>query len=70
MATECDYKEYDKKLTEQSIHTLDDEGMISEIFREVSALEDINDTTNERVLLWVQRVAVQMVQKEDLDNIK
>ena len=39
--------EYDRKLTEQFIHGLDDKGMISEILREMSALEDINDVTNE-----------------------
>ena len=35
---------------------LDDEGMINEILREVSLLEDINDTNSEWVLLWAQRV--------------
>ena len=41
-AMECDYTEYDRALTEQLIHDLGDEGMISEILREVSALEDID----------------------------
>ena len=44
--------------------------MISEILREVSVLEDINDATSELVLLWVQRVEYQRVQKEALDNKK
>ena len=37
--------------TEQFINGLDDETMISDILREVSALEDIDDTMSERLLL-------------------
>ena len=59
---ECDYKEYARKLMEQSIHWLDTEGMISEILREVSALEDIIYVKNERVLLWIQRVEAQIAE--------
>ena len=56
MTAHCDYNKYYSRLTDQFIHGLDDEGMTSEILRELSALEDINDTTNEWVILWVQRV--------------
>ena len=42
-AVECEYEEYDRKLTELFIHRLDDSGMTSEILREVSTSEDIND---------------------------
>ena len=44
--------------------------MISEILREVSSLEDINDAISERIPLWAQRVEAQRVQKETLDSIK
>ena len=54
-AAECDFNEYDRELMEKFIHGLDDEGMISAILSEVSVLEDINDVTSERVLLWAQR---------------
>ena len=54
-AAECDYKEYDRKLTEQFIYRLDDEGMLKEILRDVSALEDIRHATSEKVLLRVQK---------------
>ena len=67
---ECDYLKYDQKLTEHLTHWLDDESRISEISREVSALEDINDATNERVMIMVQRVEAQRVQKEALDSMK
>ena len=43
--------------------------MISEILRELSALENIDDTTSGWVLLWAQRVEVQREQKA-LDKTK
>ena len=55
-AADCDYKEYDRSLTEQFIHRPDDEDMISVILREVLTLQDSDDATSERVLLWAQRV--------------
>ena len=51
------------------INGLDDEG-ISEILRRILTLEDIEDTTKERVLLWTQRVEAQRVQEVVLSNIK
>ena len=54
---EYDNKEYYRKGTKQFIYGLGDEGVISEILRVVSALEDINDATSEWVLLWPQREA-------------
>ena len=66
-AAEC---EYNRTLIEQFVHGLGDKGMISEILREVSALEDIDDTTSERVPLQSQRVEAQKVQKEELNSIK
>ena len=44
--------------------------MISEILREVATLEDIEDGTSEKVLIWVQRMEAQRAQKLVLDNIK
>ena len=38
--------------------------------RKVSALEDIDDATSERVLLWTQTMEAQRVQEEALDSIK
>ena len=69
-AAECEYKEYDRLLTEQFIKGLDDEGITSEILNEVSTLENIEYATSERVLLWAQREEVQRVQKVALNNIK
>ena len=55
-AVECDYKEYNRELKEQLIYGLDKEGMVSEVFREVSAVEDINDVTSKGVPIWTQRI--------------
>ena len=69
-AADCDYNEYDRRLNKQFIHGLGNEGMISEIVREVSASESIDDATSEQGLLWVQRVKTKTALKEALDNIK
>ena len=45
--SDCDCNECDRRLTEQFIPGLDDDGMINEIQREVSTLEDIDDATSE-----------------------
>ena len=69
-AADCDYCKCDRRLVKQFIYGLDSEGMISEILRQVSVLEEIDDGTSEWVLLWVQWVEAQRAQKEELDNIK
>ena len=56
MATDCEYKEYDRLLTEQFIGGLNDEGMISETLREVAALENIEDAMSVRLLILAQSV--------------
>ena len=45
-------KQYDGKLTEQFIQSLHDEGLVGEILREGSPLEDINNATSEWELSW------------------
>ena len=44
---DCEYNRYDRRLTEQFIHGLDNEFVINEILREVSQLEIIDDVTSE-----------------------
>ena len=45
---------------------LENEGMISEILKEVSALENIDDATSKRVL-WAQRMEAQRTQNEAVE---
>ena len=58
-SAEYDYNEHDRKITEKFSHGLHNKGMINEILREGSVVEDINDTPSEWVLLWAQRVEAQ-----------
>ena len=43
---------------------------MNEVLWEVSALEDIDDATHERVMLLTHRLEAHSVQKETLNNIK
>ena len=64
-AVDCEYKECNRRMTEQFINGLDDEVCIGEIIRELTALKDINEVTSDHILMWTQRA-----QKEVLDNIR
>ena len=44
--------------------------MLSELLREVSTFKDTEDATSMTVLLWAQRMGLQMEQKVELNNIK
>ena len=68
-AADYEHKVYDKKLAEHFIHELDEKDMISEFVKEMSALEDTDDTSK-WVLSWTQWVEAQKLQEEALDNIK
>ena len=48
---ECEYKEYDRLLTEQFISGLNDKGMNVEILKESATLADIKDAMSECVLV-------------------
>ena len=54
---------YDRRFTEQFIKGLDDEAMIGKIQKELTELEDIDEAISDWVLIWVQRVETQRVQK-------
>ena len=69
-AANCQYKEYNRLLTEQFINGLNDEWMVYEKLKEVAILEDTKDATCECVLLWACRVEAQRVQKSSLNEIK
>ena len=70
MAVECQYKEYDRLLTEQFINALNDNGMFHEILKEVTTLKDTEDATSDCDLLWVCRVEVKRAQMSTLHEIK
>ena len=55
-AVHCQYKEYDRLLTEEFINGLNDDGMVDETLKEVATLEDTEDTIHVPVLLHVHRL--------------
>ena len=69
-AAKCQYKEYNRLLTQQFISWHNDDGMVNEILKEAATLQDIEDAMNEHVLLWIQRVEAQRVKKLALNKIK
>ena len=59
-AADCEYKEYDRR---QFIHGLDDDVIIEEITRELTASKDACEVTSDQVLMWAQSVEAQTAQK-------
>ena len=55
-AKECIYKEIDRQLKEHFIHCLYNSNMSIEIIRELTKVEDNENTTLEQVLMWERRV--------------
>ena len=62
-ATNFQYKEYHRRLKEQIRNSPDDENIITEIFKELTAMKDTSEVGRKKVLMWTQRAEV-------LDNIR
>ena len=62
----CEYRGYERLLTEQFIGGLNDEGMTDEILRDVAMLGNIEEATSEHVLTWACRVEGQRAQRSVL----
>ena len=50
--SECCYKELDRQLKEQCIHTLNDNDVLPEIIHELTSIKDTSIVTSEQVLAW------------------
>ena len=57
VAAECGYKEIDRQLKEQFIHSLNDKDMLGEIIKELTTKNNDEQTTSEGVLVWAKREA-------------
>ena len=68
-AVECGYKEIDRQLKEQLIHSLNDKGMLGEIIKELTIKSNYEQTTSKGVLVWVKRVKAWRAQAVILNNI-
>ena len=53
-AAECGYKEVDRQLKEQFIHSLNDKIMLDEIIGELTSRTGNVQTTSEDVLVWAK----------------
>ena len=49
-AAECNYKEHDRKLKEQFNYGIDDEEIMQEIIKELTAQRNIQEVDSEQVL--------------------
>ena len=69
-AAEWEYKKYGRRLTGQLMNSFNHEIIIEEIVRGLTNLKHTNEVSSDQVLMWVQRVKAQRVEKEVLDNIR
>ena len=69
VAAECGYKEIDRQLREQFIHSLNDIDMLGKIIKELTTKSNNEQTTSEGVLVWVKRVEAQRTQDAILNDI-
>ena len=68
-AAECGYKEIDRQLKEQFIHSLNNKDLLSKIIKELTTKRNNEQTTSEDVLVWAKRVEAQRVQAAILNDI-
>ena len=55
-AAECGYKEIDRQLKEQFIHSLNDKDILGKIIKELTTKSNDEQTTSKGVLVWAKRV--------------
>ena len=59
VVVECGYREIDRQLKEQFIHSLNDKGMLDEIIKGLTTKSNDGLTTSEGGLAWAKRVEAQ-----------
>ena len=68
-AKECSYKEIDRQLKEQFMHSLNDTDMLSEIIWELTKIQENTEVTSEKVLCWAKRVKTQRTQSTIMKSL-
>ena len=63
------YKELDRQLREQFIHSLNDTDMLAEIIRELREIQENTKIMSENVLCWTKRVEVQRAQFSIMNSL-
>ena len=69
-STACKYKEGYRRLKEQFISGINDQFIIAEIIRKLTAIKYKSETTSTQVLSWAKRIEAQWPQKAMLDRWK
>ena len=66
---EINFKELNRQLKEQFIHSLNDTDMLGEIIRELTKIHEITEITSENVLCWAKRVEAQRAQYAIMNSL-
>ena len=69
VVAECNFRELDRQLKEQFIHGLNDQLMLDEIIRELTAKNNDEQVTSEGELTWAKQIEAQRAQATILNNI-
>ena len=68
-AVECNYKEPDRQLKEQFIHSLNDTDMLAEIIRELTKIQENTEIMSENMLCWAKRVEAKKAQSAIMSSL-
>ena len=69
VAVECNYQEVDRQFKEQLIHGLNDEHMIEEIIKELTATKNDDHIMSGGMMAWAKRVKAQWAQATVLNTL-
>ena len=68
-AMECKYKEWDRRLKEQFINSMNDKTLTADIRKELTIINYISKVMRKEVLSWVTRIEIQQSQKAMLETL-
>ena len=68
-AIECNYKDIDRQLKKQFIHSQNDTDMLAEIVMELTKIEENVEVTSEKVKCLARRVEVQRTQSVIINSL-
>ena len=69
-ANYCSYKEKDKRLKQLLINSINDDDMMTEIIKELTQTQKMNEITSGQMLSWARKVKVQQAQKTLIETTK
>ena len=66
---ECNYKEINRQLKQQFIHSLNDTDVLGEVIWELTKIKEMRKITSKNVLSWAKRIKVQRAQSAIMNNL-